>query len=254
MRVPQTLPALHKGERLDDLQYKGLCIIQNPEHFCFGTDAVLLADFARVKRGDVVVDLGTGSGVILLLLSTRTQAERLTGVEIQSDVADMARRSVTLNALETKVDILCLDLIEAPERLGLGSADCVVCNPPYGKAGTGKHSENDVLRIARHEVCCTLADCVRSASRLAKSGGRVYFVHQSERLFELAAAMQAHHVEPKRIRLIQSSADKAPHLVLVEGIKLGKSGAHFLPTLLLYDENGSETEELRRIYHKEQDM
>lgn len=242
---------LQNGERLDDLQYKGLRVIQNPAAFCFGTDAVLLANFATVRKGDTVVDLGTGSGVIALLIAARSEAGRLVGVEIQPGIADMARRSVVLNALESRIEIRNIDLKNAPRELGHGIAEVIVCNPPYGKADAGLHSESEAHRIARHEVACTLEDCVRSASALLKNGGRAAFIHQSDRLVELVGLLQKHRLEPKRIRAVQHTADRPPNLLLIEGVKNGKSGIVWLPTLVLRTAGGEYSEELRQIYHME---
>ena len=247
----EALDLLKPGERVDDLQWKGLRVLQNPNLFRFGTDSVLLAHFAKVATNASVLELGTGSGVVLLLLSGRVEGP-LTGVEIQPDVADMAARSVQLNGLEERMRVLCADMHDAPEIFGRAGFDNVVCNPPYGRAGATSPSEEETVRIARHEVACTLASCVRVAAQMVKNGGRVSFVHQAARAFELAVLMQRHFVPPKRARLIHPSPGKAPNLVLLEGIKLGRDGVCWLPPLTVHDENGRYTEEMLEIYHKKE--
>ncbi len=239
-----------KGEeRVDDLQNSGLRIIQNPAEFCFGMDAVLLASFVQIRAGGQAVDLCTGSGIIPLLLSARTEARRIEGVEIQPQVADMARRSVALNGLEGLISIHTLDLKEAPARLGRDFADSVTCNPPYGRAGASLHSLSEAKRIARHEVRCTLEDCIAAAAALLKHGGRAAFIHQSTRAVDLIALLRQYKLEPKRIRAVQPDRDRPPNLVLVEGVKGGGPGCTWLPSLIVRGEDGEYTSEMRRIYH-----
>lgn len=241
---------IQEGERLDDLQFADLKILQRPEEFCFGTDAVLLSDFASIKSGGKVIDLCCGSGIIPLLLWGRGRAGHITGVEIQPAVAEMARRSVMLNGLNEHIDILELDLKDASAVLGKNIADNVTCNPPYGKAGYSLHGENTSRAIARHEILCTLSDCVASAAALLKENGRAAFVHRCERISELLSLMEAHHLTPKRLRAVQPRPDAAPILFLVEGVKGAKAGVQWLAPLLLRKENGEETEEVLRIYHR----
>lgn len=243
--------SLLSGERIDDLQFKGLRVIQNPSLFCFGTDAVLLSSFANVRKGQTVIDLGTGCGVIALLLAGRTEARKIIGIEIQKAVADMAIRSVALNGCQERIEIMNMDLKDAPKALGCGCADAIVCNPPYGKHNGGLHSAADAQRIARHEVACTLEDCILAAEKLLKNGGRAAFIHQSDRFMELLNLLQKHHLEPKRIRMIQPRMDRAPNLMLVEGVKQGKSGVVWLPPIIIRGENGEYTQELLRMYHKQ---
>ena len=243
-------PFVKAGERLDDLQFAGLRILQRPGEFCFGTDAVLLSDFAQVKPGGTVVDLCCGGGIVPLLLWGRGRARRILGVEIQPAVAEMARRSVALNGLTEQIEIFELDLKNAPSQLGKGIADTVTCNPPYGKAGYSLPGENPARSIARHEILCTLADCVASAAALVREGGRAAFVHRCERVAELLSLMEAHRLTPKRLRAVQPRPGAAPILFLAEGVKGAKPGVQWLAPLLLRDENGAETEELLRIYHK----
>ena len=233
---------VQSGERIDDLQLNGLIIIQNPEAFCFGSDAVLLAHFAKVNRDDKVVDLGTGSGVIPIMLSGLTQARELVGFELQQNMVDMARRSVELNGLASRVKIEQRDIRDELPRDEIGYADCVVCNPPYYKIDASLQSNNIAQAIARYEVAGRLEEFVQYAGRIVKNGGRVAFVHRSERLLELSDILRKHALEPKRIQLVQSTPQKPPHLVLVESIKLAKPGLRFLPNLIL-NANHEENEQ-----------
>lgn len=237
-------------ERVDDLQYKGLKIIQHPSAFCFGTDAVLLSHFADVRKGDRVVDLGTGTGIIPILLAGRTEAATIIGIEIQEPMAEMARRSIALNGLEDRIQILYGDLKEAPNFLGKGYMDVVVSNPPYKKQGSGIVSREDAHAIARHELRCTLEDVIRVASSMLRSGGRFCLIHQSDRMMDILFLMREHHIEPKRIRLIHSFVDQAPNLVLLEGIRNGKPYLTWMPPLIIREQDGSYTSEINEIYHR----
>ncbi len=245
---PDRAPALRPGERIDDLQRDGLLVIQHPNDFCFGMDAVLLADFCRVKPGESVVELGTGSGVILLLLAAKTRASRLIGLEIQPHLAERAARSVAINGLEARVEIRCGDLKEAALHLGYGSARVVVCNPPFFAASASAQNTRESLRLARHEIACSMADCVEAAGRLLPSGGRAYFIHRSERAYALMRAMENAHIEPKRFRFVQPYADRPPNLALVEGVKCGRPGLIALPSLIVREPNGDYTPEIACIY------
>ena len=221
------------GERVDDLQLNGLVIIQNPDAFCFGSDAVLLAHFAKVNREERVVDLGTGSGIVPIMLSGLTQARELIGFELQQSMAEMAQRSVQLNGLDSRVVIEQRDIRDEPPKNEIGFADCVVCNPPYYKIDASLQSNNIAQAIARYEVAARLEEFVRYAGRIVKNGGRVAFVHRSERLLELSDLMRQHSLEPKRMQLVQSTLQKPPHLVLIESVKLAKPGLRILPNAIL---------------------
>lgn len=245
MKIP-VLP----NERVDDLQFKGLKIIQQPSSFCFGTDAVLLSHFADVRRGDHVVDLGTGTGIIPILLAGRTEAAAITGIEIQEAMAEMAARSIALNRLEDRIKILHGDLKEAPEILGRGYLDVVVSNPPYKKQGSGKVSREDSQAISRHELRCTLEDVIQASSNLLRSGGRFCLIHQSDRMMDILFLMRAHQIEPKRIRLIHSSVRQAPNLILLEGVRDGKTYLNWMPPLIIREQDGSYTSEINEIYHR----
>lgn len=207
------------GERIDDLQLNGLRIIQNPEGFCFGIDAVLVSNFCEIRRGDAVVDLGTGTGVIPLLIAGKSGAGHITGFEIQEEVGDMARRSVALNGLEERVSIVTDSFLHAERYLKAGSAQVVVSNPPYVARGAGIHNQGSLKTGSRHEVHCTFEDVAQTASRLLQQGGRFYLVHRPDRLADVIAACRARQLEPKTIRFVQPKPDTAPNLFLMKCVK-----------------------------------
>ena len=242
---------LKPGERIDDLQFRGLRIIQHPKAFRFGMDAVLLADFCGIRPAGRVADLGTGTGILPLLMAGRAERAVIHGFEIQKDMADMAQRSVAMNGLEHRVFIHHEDLRNAPKVLTPGSLDLVVCNPPYGKAGSALLNPKEELRLARHECGVTLDEAAYTAKVLLSNGGRMAVVFPAPRLLELMDTMRLHKLEPKRLRMVHSKIDKAPHLVLVEGVKSARPMLHCLPPLIVYDEVGNPTRELDRIYHRE---
>lgn len=210
---------LKEHERIDDLERNGYQIIQNPEKFCFGMDAVLLSGFAQVKPGAAVLDLGTGTGIIPILIEAKTQAAKICAIEIQEESADMARRSVQLNHLEKKIDIVTGDLKEAERFFDAASFDVITCNPPYMIGQHGLTNPDAPKAIARHEILCTLEDVVRSAAKLLKTGGKFCMVHRPFRLAEIMTAMVQYRLEPKRMRLVYPYADKEPNMVLIEGCR-----------------------------------
>lgn len=239
---------LLENERLDDLGRKGYRIIQNPEKFCFGIDAVLLTGFARVKLGSRVLDLGTGTGIIPILLEAKTQAEHLTGLEIQEESADMARRSVAYNGLEDKISIVTGDIKEAGSLLGAASFDVITCNPPYMIGGHGLQNPSVPKMIARHEILCTFEDVAREAAYLLKQGGTFYLVHRPFRLAEIITTLAAHKLEPKRIRFVHPYVDKEPNMVLIEARKGGNPRVTVEKPLIVYKEKGEYTDEIYDIY------
>ena len=243
---------LKEGERLDDLGRKGYRIIQNPTTFCFGIDAVLLTGFAKIKSGAKVLDMGTGTGIIPILLEAKTEAEHLTGLEIQEESADMARRSVSLNDLDTKIDIVNGDIKEASAIFGKGVFDVVTCNPPYMIGAHGLTGENDRKTIARHEVLCTFDDVAREAAAVLKPGGTFYLVHRPFRLVELFLTMSKYHLEPKRMKLVHPFVDKEPNMVLIEAKKGGNSRIAVESPLIVYKEPGVYTDEIYDIYKPEE--
>ena len=236
------------GERLDDLQCQGLKIIQRRDAFRFGTDSVLLADFAAPRKRDVAVDLGCGTGAIALLMAGHQPNLRVDAVELQIEIADMAKRSVALNGLEARVRVHCLDMREAWRALGAGKFSLAVCNPPYGRSGAVLESQNEAKRIARHEGDLTPADLAKSAAMLLKNGGRFCAIYPAPRAYELMRAMGGAGIAPKRVRTVHGVAGRAPKFVLLEGVKGGGEGLHWLTPLVLRNEDGTFTGEWHRIY------
>jgi tRNA1Val (adenine37-N6)-methyltransferase len=239
---------LKEGERIDDLQRNGLRIIQDPERFCFGMDAVLLSGFATAPEGARVLDLGTGTGIIPILMSAKTKAAELVGLEIQAESADMARRSVMLNDLQEKVKIVQGDIKEAGQIFDAASFDVVTCNPPYMIGGHGLKNPDGPKAIARHEVLCDLEDVVKAAARCLKSGGKFYMVHRPFRLAEIMVVMHEHRVEPKRMQLVYPFVDKEPSMVLIEGARGGRSRITVEKPLIIYESPGKYMPEIYEIY------
>lgn len=239
---------LYDGERLDDLQRDGLMIIQNPDWFCFGMDAVLLSAFARAGEGDRVMDLCTGNGVIPLLLSARTKAPHIDGLELQADIADMAARSVAYNSLSDRVSIKNGDVKEAADLYGAASFEVITCNPPYLAEDGGLINPTDHKAIARHEIELSLSDVIEVSAKLLVSGGHFYMVHRPFRLAEIFSKMVSEHLEPKRMRMIYPYADKEPNMVLIEGVRGGNSGMVVEKPLVIYSGDGTYTDEVRELY------
>ena len=239
---------LRDGERLDDLQCGGLKVIQRPDAFRFGTDSVLLADFAAPRRRDAAVDLGCGTGAIALLMAGHCPELRVEAVELQPQIADMARRSVALNGLEERVRVHAMDMREAWRALGAGRYSLAVCNPPYGRRGAALESESETKRLARHEGELTCSDVARAASMLLKNGGRFCVIYPAPRAYEMMRAMDDQRIAPKRLRIVQGVVGRAPKFVLLEGVRGGGEGLHWLEPLVLRHSDGSFTEEWHRIY------
>ena len=245
------MSVLLEGERYDDLLTHHLKIIQSRDVFSFSMDAVLLARFASAPMKGTIIDLCTGNGVVPLLLSTRTKAA-IVGVEIQSRLADMAKRSVACNHLEAQISIVENDLKQYP-RAGIDPqrADLVTVNPPYMNTTTGVQNENEHYALARHEIACTLDDVVAAAARLLSTGGKLAMVHRPTRLVDLLDTMRAYRLEPKRIRFVHPRRTEEPNMVLIEAVRDAKPECRVLPPLIVYDENGHYTEELRKVYYGE---
>ena len=241
---------LKSGERIDDLQRNGYRIIQNPERFCFGMDAVLLSSFAKAKPGEKVLDLGTGNGIIPILMEAKTKGEKFFGLEIQEESADLARRSVALNGLEEKIGIVTGDMKEAVNIFGAASFHVITMNPPYMTGNHGLVNPTDAKAIARHEITCSLEEMISQASKVLKSKGRFYMVHRPFRLAEIMSLMVKYHLEPKRMRLVYPYVDKEPNMVLIEGLKGGNSRITVEPPLIVYEKPGVYTEELKRMYYE----
>ena len=233
---------LKPGERLDDLQIGGLELIQNPAGFCFGVDAVFLSDFVKVKPGEPVLELGTGNGIIPILLSAKTSGKKFTGLEIQENTADMARRSVVYNHLEERVDIVTGDIKEAAEIFKPAFFDVITTNPPYMLSQHGLRNPDDAKAIARHEVLCTLDDILRESMRLLQDKGRFYMIHRPFRLTEIMIKMNHYKIEPKRIQFIHPYIDKEPVLVLIEGVRGAKPRVTVEPPIIIYGGSGRKNE------------
>lgn len=238
---------LKEHERLDDLQ-NGYFIIQNTENFCYGMDAVLLSDFAKVKPGERALDLGTGTGIIPILLNAKTRGEHFTGLEIQEESAEMARRSVAYNHLEEKIAIQTGDIKEAAAIFGPASFSVVTSNPPYMTGNHGLTNAHLPKAIARHEVLCTLEDVISQAAKVLKQKGRFYMVHRPFRLAEIMVLMSKYRLEPKRMRLVYPFVDKEPNMVLIEGLMGGNARITVEKPLIVYEKPGVYTREIMEIY------
>lgn len=239
--------ALKEYERLDDLQ-NGYFIVQNTKDFCYGIDAVLLSGFARVKPGENALDLGTGTGIIPILLKAKTQGEHFTGLEIQEESAGMARRSVAYNHLEDAISIQTGDIKEASAIFGRASFSVVTCNPPYMTGQHGLTNPHLPKAIARHEVLCTLEDVISQTAAVLKPHGRFYMVHRPFRLAEIMELMVRYKLEPKRMRLVYPFVDKEPNMVLIEGLLGGNSRITVEKPLIVYERPGKYTREICEIY------
>ena len=235
------------GERVDDLQ-NGFYVVQNQNKFCFGMDAVLLSGFARIRKGDHVLDMGTGTGIIPILLKSKTKGEHFTGLEIQEECADMATRSVQYNGLESAVDIVCGDIKEAAGIFGAASFDVVTSNPPYMIGAHGLQNPYMAKAIARHEVLCTLEDVVSQASKVLKDRGRFFMVHRPFRLAEIFSVLTRYKLEPKRMQLVYPYIDREPNMVLIEALKGGNSRITVEKPLIVYEKPGVYTKDILEIY------
>ena len=236
------------GERIDELQRNGYRIIQNPERFCFGMDAVLLSGFARAKKQERCLDLGCGNGIIPILMEAKTEGKHFTGLEIQPESADMARRSVALNGLQDRIDIVEGDIKDASKIFGASSFHVVTTNPPYMTAQHGLTNLYEAKTIARHEVLCNLEDIIRESARLLMPGGRFYMVHRPFRLAEIISLMVQYRMEPKRMRLVYPYVDREPNMVLIEVLRGGKSRMTVEKPLIVYKEPGKYTDEIYDVY------
>ncbi len=242
---------LNKDEKIEDLQFKNLKMIQNKNGFCFGIDSILLTDFAKkIKKDARVIDLGTGTGIIATLLCKKTTLKEIIGVEIQREVYDMAQKSIKLNQLENQFKIINEDIIDLNKILEKNTFDVVVTNPPYKKKGTGIKNEEKKKIISRHETTATLEDFIRISKDLLKDKGEFYMVHRPDRLVDIIEIMRKYKIEPKIIRFVYSYQNSEPKLVLIKAIKNAKSFLKIEKNLYIYDEKGKYTEEINKIYNK----
>ncbi len=239
---------LKENERVDDLQVRGYKIIQNTDGFCFGMDAVLLANYVETKKNDQIIDLGTGTGIIPLIIDAKKRVKKIYGVEIQEQVADMAKRSVDLNCASERIEIVNIDLKDATERFGKNRYDTVVSNPPYMSVGEGLLNEDDRKQISRHEIKCDIDDIAKIAGGLLRHNGRFYLVHRPYRLADIIVALRKYKLEPKTMRFVHPSVGKSPNLVLIKAIKSAKPELRMEDPLYVYNEDGSYTDEINRIY------
>lgn len=243
---------LKENERIDDLEFKELKIIQNENGFCFGIDSVLLSDFAKdIKEGSKVIDLGTGTGIIPVLLCGKTKLSKIIGVELQKEVAEMAQRTIKLNNLENRFEILNDNILNLDKHYEPQTIDVIVTNPPYKKIGTGIVNENEKKFISRHEITADLEDFIKVSKKLLKDKGSFYMVHRPERLVEILSLMRQYKIEPKVLRFVCSDINKEPKLILIKGVKNAKPFLKIERNLYIYDEQGNYTEEILKIYNKE---
>lgn len=239
---------LREGERIDDLERDGLVLIQNAGRFRYGVDAVLLSWFAQAKEGETVLDLCTGTGVIPILMTAKTQAAHFSALEIQPEVADMAARSVCLNRLEDRISVVRGDVKEASRIFGGASFDIVTVNPPYLAGNGGIHNADESKAISRHEILCTLEDVIRESSRVLKPGGRIYMVHRPFRLTDILVTMSANRISPRRLRMVYPRVSREANLVLIEGIRGGRTQIKAESPVILQEENGEETLLIKQIH------
>ena len=241
---------LKDNERIDDLQLNNLKIIQNKDGFCFGIDAVLLSDFAKdIRNNSTVLDLGTGTGIIGILLCAKTKLSKIYGIDIQKDVCDMAFRSVKLNNLEDKFEIINTNIKKLTNTFEEASFDAIVSNPPYKKDNSGLKNESETKLISRHEITASLEDFISISSKLLKNNGNIYMVHRPERLSDLFFLLKKYNLEPKKLRLVQSYFDSKPKLILVKATKNAKSFLNVEQPLIIYNKDGSYTDEILKTYN-----
>jgi len=242
---------LKENEEIDDLEFKNWKIIQNRKEFCFGIDSVILSDFAKdIKQRSTVLDLGTGTGIIGILLCGKSKLKNIIGIEIQEHVADMAARSIKLNGLENKFQIINEDIKNLENIFEKQSIDAIVTNPPYKKINTGIINENEAKLISRHEIKCTLEEIIKISNNLLKYDGAFYMVHRPERLVDILFYLREYKLEPKLIRFVYSKTNKPPKLVLIKCIKNANQFLKIDKPLIIYKENGEYTEEILKIYNK----
>lgn len=242
---------LNENERIEDLQFKELKIIQNKTGFCFGIDSILLSDFAKeIKKDAIVLDLGTGTGIIATLLCKKTNLKNIIGVEKQKEVYEMAKKSIQINQLQNRFKIINEDIINLDKILPKNTFEAIVTNPPYKKRNTGIKNEEEKKIIARHETTATLEDFIKISKDLLKDRGEFYMVHRPDRLVDIINYMRKYKIEPKVLRFVYSKLESEPKLILIKGIKNAKPFLKIQPNLYIYDEKGEYSQEINKIYHK----
>lgn len=245
------MDVLKEGERIDDLEYKGLKIIQNKDGFCFGIDSVLISDFAKdMRKGSTVLDLGTGTGIISILLSKKQDNLKIYGIEIQEDVAEMASRSVRLNNLQDSISIINDNLKNLSNHFEPNSIDVIVTNPPYKKNNTGLKNDDYRNLVSRHEIECTLEDIISISKKLLKDKGEIYMINRAERLVDIVSCMRNYKLEPKVIRFVHSKQNEKPNLVLIKAVKNAGEFLKIEKPLVVYRDDGEYTDEILEIYNK----
>ncbi len=243
---------LNENEKIEDLQFENLKIIQNKKGFCFGIDSILLADFAKeIKKEAKVLDLGTGTGIIATLLCKKTKLKKIIGIEKQKEVFEMAEKSIKLNQLENQFEIINEDIINLKNKLEKNSFDVIVTNPPYKKKNTGIKNEEEKKIISRHETTATLEDFIKVSKDMLKDKGEFYMVHRPERLVDILNIMRNYKIEPKLLRFIYANKNSEPKLILIKGIKNAKSFLKIQNNLYIYNTQGEYTKEIKKIYHQE---
>ena len=248
MDITNEIKYVNNDENIDDLQLKGLYLIQKKDGFKFGIDAVLLSDFAQVKKKHRVMDLCTGTGIVPFLVYGKYEPQSVFGLEIQRDMVEMAERSVKLNSLEGRVQFINGDLKDIDSLKKLDRFDVVTVNPPYKLNNSGILNPLDKLAIARHEVLCNLEDVIAASRVLLKDNGRMFIVHRPERLADIFTLMRKYKIEPKRVKMVHPKMGKAPNIVLVEGQRDGGAYLKWEAPLYVYDEKGEYTKEIDEIY------
>ncbi|MCI8759932.1 MAG: tRNA1(Val) (adenine(37)-N6)-methyltransferase [Clostridia bacterium] len=242
---------LNENEKIEDLQFKQLKIIQNKTGFCFGIDSILLSDFAKeIKKDATVIDLGTGTGIIATLLCVKTKLKEIIGVEKQIEVYKMAQKSIQMNQLENRFKIINEDILNLENKLPKNSFDVIVTNPPYQKKHTGITNEEEKKIIARHETTATLEEFIKVSKSLLKDKGEFYMVHRPNRLVDIIENMRKYKIEPKILRFVYSNEKSEPKLILIKGIKNAKPFLNIQKNLYIYNQEGNYTEEINKIYHK----
>jgi tRNA1Val (adenine37-N6)-methyltransferase len=239
---------LNKFERIDDLQLNNLKIIQNTKSFCYGIDAVLLSNYIKSKLKYNILEIGTGTGIIPLLLSAKIKFKHIDAIEIQENIVEMAKRSIKMNDLEEKISILNFDIKEYKAKVKPAHYNIVLTNPPYTKMGTGKTNPNETFAISRHEMSCSLDDILKASYHALQSNGSLYMIHRADRLTDIICEMRKYNIEPKNIRYIYPKINKPPNLILIKGIKGGKSDLKHESPLIIYNDDGTYTKEIKTIY------